>query len=281
MELTKPPGLSDVGLGGAVVIVTGAGSGIGAAAARQLGAVGANVVLVGRRKDALEQVAAELGSGRAPSGQAQSGQAPSGQAQSGQALCVPADLADPDSPARITGACLERFGRIDGLVNNAAVVRHMPLGEWDVAGFDEHVATNIRAPFFLIQAALPALRESPVRSVVNISSSSGILQRVGQSVYGMTKSALNYLTKTLAGELAPIGVRINCIAPGPIDTPIHATWADDLDEAYKWLNSQVPLGRIGAPQEVAVWITLLLSPLAAFMTGAVIPLDGGQVIDRE
>ena len=261
MELTKPPGLSDVGLGGAVVIVTGAGSGIGAAAARQLGAVGANVVLVGRRKDALEEVAAELGSGRA--------------------LCVPADLADPDSPARIAGACLERFGRIDGLVNNAAVVRHMPLGEWDVAGFDEHVATNIRAPFFLIQAALPALRESPVRSVVNISSSSGILQRVGQSVYGMTKSALNYLTQTLAGELAPAGVRINCIAPGPIDTPIHATWADDLDEAYKWLNSQVPLGRIGAPQEVAVWITLLLSPLAAFMTGAVIPLDGGQVIDRE
>jgi NAD(P)-dependent dehydrogenase (short-subunit alcohol dehydrogenase family) len=150
-----------------------------------------------------------------------------------------------------------------------------------VGGFDEHVATNIRAPFFLIQAALPALRESPVGSVVNISSSSGTLRRVGQSVYGMTKSALDYLTQTLAGELAPVGVRINCIAPGPIDTPIHATWADDLDEAYRWLNSQVPLGRIGAPEEVAVWITLLLSPFAAFMTGAVIPLDGGQVIDRE
>ena len=135
MELTKPPGLSDVGLGGAVVIVTGAGSGIGAAAARQLGAVGANVVLVGRRKDALEEVAAELGSGRA--------------------LCVQADLADPDSPARIAGACLDRFGRIDGLVNNAAVVRHMPLGEWDVAGFDEHVATNIRAPSFSSRRRCP------------------------------------------------------------------------------------------------------------------------------
>jgi C-7 ketoreductase len=260
MERAKAPGLSDVGLGGAVVIVTGAGSGIGAATARQLGAVGASVVLVGRRKDALEEVAGGL---------------------DGRALCVPADLADPDSPARITAACLERYGRIDGLVNNAAVVRHMPLGEWDVTGFDEHVATNIRAPFFLIQAALPALRESPVGSVVNISSSSGTLRRVGQSVYGMTKSALDYLTQTLAGELAPTGVRINCIAPGPIDTPIHATWADDLDEAYRWLNSQVPLGRIGAPEEVAVWITLLLSPFAAFMTGAVIPLDGGQVIDRE
>ena len=202
-------------------------------------------------------------------------------AAGGEALCVPADLADPDSPRRITDACLARYGRIDGLVNNAAVVRHMPLGEWDTGCFDEHVATNIRAPFFLIQAALPALRESPVRSVVNIGSSSGTLRRVGQSVYGMTKSALDYLTQTLAGELAPLGIRVNGIAPGPIDTPIHATWADDLDEAYRWLSGQVPLGRIGAPEEVALWITLLLSPMASFMTGAVIPLDGGQVIDRE
>jgi NAD(P)-dependent dehydrogenase (short-subunit alcohol dehydrogenase family) len=164
--------LTDVGLRGAVVVVTGAGSGIGAATARRLGAVGARVVLVGRR-------------------------------------------------------------------------------------------------------------EAPVRSVVNISSSSGTLRRVGQSVYGMTKSALDYLTQTLAGELAPLGVRVNGIAPGPVDTPIHATRADDLDEAYRWLRGQVPLGRIGTPEEIATWITLLLSPTASFMTGAVIPLDGGQVIDRE
>jgi meso-butanediol dehydrogenase/(S,S)-butanediol dehydrogenase/diacetyl reductase len=257
------PVLTDVGLRGAVVIVTGGGSGIGAATARQLGAVDARVALVGRREAALKEVAAQVAEG------------------GGEALCVTADLADPASPHRITDACLAHYGRIDGLVNNAAVVRHMPLREWDVGRFDEHVATNVRAPFFLIQAALPALLDSPVRSVVNISSSSGTLRRVGQSVYGMTKSALDYLTQTLAGELAPLGVRVNGIAPGPIDTPIHATWAEDLAEAYRWLGSQVPLGRIGAPEEVAVWITLLLSPLAAFMTGAVIPLDGGQVIDRE
>jgi len=258
-----PPALTDAGLDGAVIIVTGGGSGIGAATARQLGAVGAPVVLVGRRAEPLNEIAAQITAG------------------GGQALCVPADLADPASPRRITDACLARYGRIDGLVNNAAVVRHMPLAEWDTACFDEHVATNVRAPFFLIQAVLPALRESPVRSVVNIGSSSGTLRRVGQSVYGMTKSALDYLTQTLAGELAPLGIRVNSISPGPIDTPIHATWADDLAEAYRWLGSQVPLGRIGAPEEVALWITLLLSPWASFMTGAVIPLDGGQVIDRE
>jgi NAD(P)-dependent dehydrogenase (short-subunit alcohol dehydrogenase family) len=255
--------LADPGLAGAVIIVTGAGSGIGAAAARQLGAAGARVALIGRRAGPLDEVAGKI------------------QSAGGDALCVPADLADPASPQRITAACLDHYGQIDGLVNNAAVVRHKPLGDWDVAGFDEHVATNIRAPFFLIQAALPALQESRVRAVVNISSSSGTLHRVGQSVYAMTKSALDYLTRTLAGELAPLGVRVNGIAPGPIDTPIHATWADDLDEAYRWLGGQVPLGRIGTPDEVALWILLLLSPAASFLTGAVIPLDGGQVIDRE
>jgi NAD(P)-dependent dehydrogenase (short-subunit alcohol dehydrogenase family) len=255
--------MTDVGLRDAVIIVTGAGSGIGAATARRLGTGGARVVLVGRREAPLKDVAAQI------------------TADGGDALIVTADLAEQASPQRIADASLDRFGRIDGVVNNAAVVRHMPLAEWDARCFDEHIATNVRAPFFLIQAALPALRESPVRSVVNISSSSGTLQRTGQSVYGMTKSALDYLTKTLAGELAPLGIRVNGIAPGPIDTPIHATWADDLEEAYRWLGSQVPLGRIGAPEEVAAWITLLLSPLASFMTGAVIPLDGGQVIDRE
>jgi C-7 ketoreductase len=243
--------------------VTGAGSGIGAATASLLGAVGAPVVLVGRRAAALEETAARIRAG------------------GGEVQCVPADLADPASPGLIARACLDRYGRIDGVVNNAAVVRHMPLADWDQGGFDEHVAVNIRAPFFLIQAALPALRESPIAAVVNVSSSSGTLRRVGQSVYGMTKSALDYLTQTLAGELAPLRVRVNAIAPGPVDTPIHATWADDLEEAYRWLGSQVPLGRIAAPAEIARWILLLLSPAASFLTGAVIPVDGGQVIDRE
>jgi NAD(P)-dependent dehydrogenase (short-subunit alcohol dehydrogenase family) len=252
----------DLGLRGAAIIVTGASSGIGAAAAAQLAAAGASVVLVGRRPEPL------------------AAQAKTVIAAGGQALCVPADMADPDSPATITAACRDQFGRIDGIVNNAAICRNKPMAEWDMPAFDEHLTTNVRGPYFLIQAALAELTASPVKSVVNISSSSGAIHLSGQSVYGMTKSALNYLTKSLAGELAPLGIRVNCIGPGPVDTPIHATWADDLDAAYQWLAGQVPLGRIGQPGDIARWITFLLSPGSSFVTGAVIPVDGGQVIHR-
>jgi NAD(P)-dependent dehydrogenase (short-subunit alcohol dehydrogenase family) len=259
---TGASGIIDLALAGAAVVVTGAGSGIGAATARLLGVAGASVTLVGRRQALLEQTAEAV------------------EKTGGRAVTIPADLADPATPSRVIAAAMEAFGRIDGLVNNAAMCQHRPLAEWDTAGFDEQLATNIRAPYFLIQAALPALRESRLRSVVNISSSSGTLRLSGQSVYGMSKCALDYLTQSLAGELAPDRIRVNCIAPGPVDTPIHATWADDLDEAYRWLESQVPLGRIGDPADLARWIALLLSPVSSFLTGVVLPVDGGQVIPR-
>ncbi len=256
-------GFPDLGLSGAVIVVTGAGSGIGAATALRLGAAGAHVVLVGRRIEPLEASARAV------------------KDAGGQSQCVVADLSQPESTRRVVGEAVDHFGTLDGLVNNAAIIRQLPLEQWQVEGFDEHVAVNVRAPFFLVRDALAYLQSSRIGSVVNVSSSSGTLRLAGQSVYGMTKASLNYLTQSLAGELARSAVRVNAVAPGLIDTPIHETWADDLEEAYRWLVTQSPLGRIGKADEVARWVVLLLSPVSSFVTGAVIPVDGGHVLKPE
>lgn len=250
----------DPRLTGAVSIVTGASSGIGLDTARRLSGAGAKVVLVARRESVLTEEVGRL------------------REAGGAALAVAADLADPEAPERIVRAAVDEFGTVDCVVNNAAVIRHLPLAEWPRDLFEQHLAVNVRAPFFLVQQALPYLKGSQWASVVNVTSSSGILRLKGQSVYGLTKAALDYLTGSLAGELAPQRIRVNSIAPGPVDTPIHQTWADDLDAAYAWLAEQVPLGRIGTTEDIATMILLLLSPLTSFVTGAVIPVDGGQVI---
>ena len=244
-----------------IAIVTGAGSGIGEAIAHKLAAESARVVLAGRRAELLQQVADAIVSG------------------GGVAVAHQVDLSDPDGPAELVDAARAHFGGLDVIVNNAAIIHTHPLAEFTVAEFDDQVATNVRAPSLLVQQALPELRESANASVVNISSSSGTIVRPEQSVYGMTKAALEYLTKAFAAELAADRIRVNCIAPGPVDTPLHETWAESREAAWEWMMPQIPLARMGDSEEIATWVSWLCDSRATWVTGAVIPVDGGQALD--
>ncbi|MBV8536094.1 MAG: SDR family oxidoreductase [Alphaproteobacteria bacterium] len=240
-----------------VAIVTGAGSGIGAAVARRLAADGVELVLVGRRPEPLEEVRAPLGA---------------------RAVAVRADVGEPSAPAAIVAAALEAFGRLDVIVNNAAVIRTGPLESVDRAQFDHHYAVNVAGPWFLVAAALDSLRAAEDAAVVNISSSVGSIVKPGNMLYGSTKAALEYLTRAWAYELAPDGIRVNCVAPGPVDTPIHATYSDDLDATYADLARRVPLGRMGHVDDIAAWVSFLIAPESRWSTGNVIHADGGQVL---
>jgi 3-oxoacyl-[acyl-carrier protein] reductase len=242
-----------------VAVVTGAGSGIGEAAARLLAEHGLEVVLVGRRPGRLEAVATAI---------TEAG---------GRAFPVRADLAQPHAPMEVVDAVLVARGRLDVIVNNAATYRLKPIEEMTLADFDDVVATNLRAPYFLVQAALPALRASPAPVVVNVSSAAAAMYRPQQTVYGLAKAALEHMTMNMAAELAPDRIRVACVRPGPVLTEFHLA-AEDPEERIRMLGTLVPLGRIGQPEDIARWIWHLVDAEAEWVTGAVISVDGGRVL---
>jgi meso-butanediol dehydrogenase / (S,S)-butanediol dehydrogenase / diacetyl reductase len=245
-----------------VAIVTGAGSGIGRATARLLAACGQTVALVGRRREPLAEVAVEIGV--SPTG--------------GRALVVVADLAEPDEPRRVVEAVLADTARLDIVINNAASLQRKYLPDVTLDEFDGMLALNVRAPYFLVQAALPALRRSPAAVVVNVSSAAAAMYRPQQTVYGLTKAALEHMTMNMAAELAPERVRVACVRPGPVATAIYASAAGDSQDRLAELGRQVPLGRVGQPDEIARWIGHLVAPDADWVTGAIIAVDGGRVL---
>ncbi|WP_439959735.1 SDR family NAD(P)-dependent oxidoreductase [Streptomyces abyssomicinicus] len=243
---------------GTVVAVTGAGTGIGRATARAFAAKGAHVLAVGRRAEPLHETAA------------------------GHDRITPlaADITADGGPGLIVRTALEMHGRLDVLVNNAGIVHSGALGTLTPEMIVPQIATNLIAPILLAQAALPSL-EASGGVIVNVSTSVGQRAWPGSSVYAATKTALELLTRSWAVELAPRGVRVVAVAPGAIATPIgehQGLTPEQMAAVREWQLAHTPLGRIGRPEEVAWAITQLAAPAASFVTGVVLPVDGGAVV---
>ncbi|MFD9035683.1 SDR family NAD(P)-dependent oxidoreductase [Streptomyces sp. NPDC059567] len=241
-----------------IVVVTGAGTGIGRATARAFAAEGARVVAIGRRREPLEETAD--GDDRI--------------------VPLPADITAEGEPERIVRTVLATHGRLDVLVNNAGVVRSGALGTLSPELINDQLATNLVAPVLLAQAALPSL-ETSGGVIVNVTTSVGQRAWPGSSVYAATKTALELLTRSWAVELAPRGIRVAAVAPGAIDTPIgehQGLTPERMAAVREWQLAHTPLGRIGRPEEVAWAITRLAAPEASFVTGVVLPVDGGAVV---
>ena len=242
-------------LAGKVVIVTGAGSGIGRATARSFSRAGAHVLGVGRRAPALAETA-----GGHPG-----------------IATLSTDLRAPEAPRQVIDAATERWGRLDALVNNAGATAMMSLADTTTEGIDGLFSLNVTAPSLLASAALPHLLRSK-GSIVNVSSTYGHRPLPGAAHYAASKAALEQLTRSWALELAPDGVRVNAVAPGPTESQALTAAglpAATVEQIKRDEAARIPLGRRGEPDEVATWIVRLADPAATWLTGQVLAVDGG------
>ena len=244
-------------LDGKTALVTGAGRGIGRAIALALADAGAELVLNSRSPAELAAVAAEI------------------EERGGRARALPFDVTDTDA-AR---AAIAGLPGIDILVNNAGVNRPQPFFEVDDAALDGMIALNVKAAFVVAQAAARRMVEAGAKSaggvIINVSSQMGhVGSERNRTVYVMTKHALEGLTKAMAVELAPKGIRVVSIAPTFVLTPLSKPFLDDPD-TRKWILDRIPMGRLGTVEEVAHAVVFLASPAAALVTGSSLLADGG------
>jgi 3-oxoacyl-[acyl-carrier protein] reductase len=245
------------GLQGQVALVTGGSQGIGRAIAEMLARAGADIVLnhFGTTAEMVEQVSRSVREvGR-------------------RLMAVEADVARRDEVAAMVERAVEEFGRIDILVNNAGISPECPLDEMTDDLWDRVLAVNLKGQFLVCQAVVPVMRVAGYGRIVNIASEQGLIGAVDMSAYCASKAGIFGLTKALARELAPAGILVNCVAPGPVDTAMLA----DRDRTSE-LTSRIPLGRVGRPEEIAFAVLFLVSPQTSWTTGQIHSPNGGVVM---
>jgi len=240
-----------------VVLVTGAGSGIGRATAVRFAADGASVALVGRRAARLRETAVSL---RTP------------------ALEIPADVAIEAEAKRAISETVAHFGRLDVLVNAAGILESGALENTTLDAWDRTMNVNLRGVFHLMQLAIPHLAATR-GSVVNISSVTGLRSFPGVLAYSVSKAAIDQLTRCTALELAPKGVRVNAVNPGVVVTEAHRAGGMAPENYSRFLEHSKtthPLGRVAHPEEIAELVAFLASESASWITGATYAIDGGR-----
>ncbi|MCY0902500.1 MAG: 3-oxoacyl-[acyl-carrier-protein] reductase [Firmicutes bacterium] len=246
-----------VELANRVAIVTGASGGIGQAIAREFALAGAAVVLgYGQRALPAETLAQELvGSGH-------------------QALACQADVSTASGAAALVKAAVDAFGHLDILVNNAGITRDGLFLRMKEKDWDDVLSTNLKSVYLCVQAASRQLLRSSCGRVINISSVASLMGNLGQANYVAAKAGMNGLTKTLAREFSGRSVTVNAVAPGFVETDMTAS----LGEMKERILAQIPLGRLGQPQDVAGLCVFLAGDAGSYITGQVIQVDGGLVM---
>ena len=245
-------------LTGKNALVTGAGRGIGKAIALELAAKGAFVIVnYNGSKEAAEQTVAEI------------------KAAGGDAVAYQCSVSDYEACGAMITALIKEYAHIDILVNNAGITRDGLLMKMSEEDFDAVINTNLKGCFNTIRHMSRYFLKQRAGKIINISSVSGILGNAGQANYSASKAGVIGLTKAVARELASRGINVNAVAPGFVETDMTDTLSDSVKENLK---SQIPLGKIGHPQDIAKTVVFLASPDADYITGQVLSVDGGMAI---